>query len=274
MTEETNQATAQEPTQEPTTQATEKPEPKPEPSKEPSTTNRDGGDVVSAKELEAAQNRIHELNKENQKRRMEIKEWEKFQEDGYDPEKIQGLIKQQKDLERKQLEEQGRYEELIEQMQTERETELNKIKEEKDTELGTMKKTLEKYFIDNAVTESLSKEGGSPKLLGKHIKEQLKVVEEGGEYKTVVLNSEGEPRTKRGGALFTVDDLVQEMKNDDEYARGFSAPNVTGSGTTSTQTPSSKTPPPSKPRSKMTMQEKINFRKEHGAEAYDKLPLN
>lgn len=268
MTEETNQETQVE-----TTQEAEQEE-STQPSKEPPTNNRDGNDVVSAKELEEAQNRIHELNKENQKRRMQIKEWEKFQEDGYDPEKISGLIQQQKDLERKQLEEQGRYEELIQQMQTERESELNRIKEEKDTELVTMKKTLEKYFIDNAVTDSLSKEGGSTKLLGKHIKEQLQVVEENGEYKTVVLGENGEPRTKRGGALFTVDDLVKEMKNDDDFARGFSAPNVSGSGTSNTQTPSSNAPPPSKPRSKMSMQEKINYRKENGTEAYNNLPLN
>lgn len=272
MTEETNQEnqSAQEPHQEPTTQAATKPEPKPE----NNSTDNGRDDYVSVDELKAAQNRIHELNKENQKRREQIKEWETLKEKGYDPDKLLALADQQKEMERKQMEEQGRYQELIQQMEEERQYELNKIKESSEQENTALRSSLQKYLVDNEATVALAKEGvADSKILNKYVKERMKVVEQDGDYKTIIVDDNGEPKLKRGGAPYTANDLINEMKEDNEFSRLFPAPNVSGNGSQNSQTPSGKKPPMEKSRSKMTPKEKTDFQREYGFDKYFELPI-
>lgn len=273
MTEETrNENTETAAAEQPTEQRQEAP--KEQPAKE-STENNSRDDYVSKDELQAAQDRIHQLNKENQKRREQIKEWEGLKEQGYDPEKLSELVKQQKEMERKQMEEQGRYQELIEEIQNETQTKIQSVESEYKEREEKYKSALHGYLVENEATKALAKENvADSRILNDYVRKRMQVMEgEDGKYKTVILDDNGEPKVKRGGAPYTASDLVAEMKEDAEFSRLFPAPNISGSNTTSNSTPASKAPATTKPRSKMTPKEKSDFQTEYGFDAYWQLPL-
>lgn len=239
----------------------------------------EGDDDAEAlrKELEKTQNRIKELNKENEKRRHQLKDWEELQNSGVDPNTVKTLLQERKDAERKKKEEEGRYRELLEEIETQTAAEKEQIKSEADQKLSVMQKNLEKYFVDKEIAEAVSAEGASLKLLSKHVKEHVKMVEEDGEFKTIVVDAKGEPRLKRGGSYFTVSDLLAEMKGDEEFAKAFPAPSTSGGGSNSNATKSASSPSAAAKaglqRGKMSPQEKYNFQKEHGMDAYLELPI-
>ena len=270
MTEETRNENVE--TEQPTEQRQEAPQ---EPPKQESkdTDNRD--DYVSKDELQAAQDRIHQLNKENQKRREQIKEWEGLKEQGYDPEKLSALVKQQKEMERKQMEEQGRYQELIEEIQNETQGKIQSVESEYKERESKLQSALYGYLVENEATKALAKENvADSRILNDYVRKRMQVMEgEDGKYKTVILDDNGEPKLKRGGAPYTASDLVAEMKEDAEFSRLFPAPDISGSGTKGNSQPAGKAPATTKPRSKMSPKEKSDFQTEYGFDAYWQLPL-
>jgi len=227
---------------------------------------------VDVRELEKAQARIQELNKENEKRRFQVKEWEEL---GVDPETVKKWQQDIKQAEEKRKREEGRFEELLQEMREQTEAEKQRIESEAQEKLSKMQSAVEKHLVDKTIAETLSSEGvKAPKLLSRYMKDYVRTVEEDGEYKTVVLDDDGEIRTKRGGAKFTVDDFVNELKGSDEFASVFPAPKVSGTGSEGTSSRPVGNNVPRKPRSQMNSREKAEFQKAYGFEEYYKLPLN
>ena len=70
-----------------------------------------------------------------------------------------------------------------------------------------------------------------PTLLLPHVRRYLKRVEEGDDFKVIVVDDKGNPRVAgANGDLMTVEQLVAEMKTKDEYAGGFKGTGASGSG--------------------------------------------
>ena len=226
--------------------------------------------TVDPAEFERTRKALEKANKEAQDRRLKLKEWEEL---NVDPNKVRELLEKQREAEVKRKEEEGRYRELLEEIETSTQSEIQKAKQEAEEQVSKMKSNLEKYFVDKTVTEALASEGASVKLLGKHIKDQVAVIDVDGDYQTVVVDKNGEPRLKRGGAYMTVDDLIAEMKKDDEFARAFPAPKVSGNGTGDASTSNSGRPNTSGlSKSKMTITERAAFRTKYGVDEYNKIP--
>lgn len=100
----------------------------------------------------------------------------------------------------------------------------------KDQEVHKMVGTVEKYLIDSEATKALADLKGSPALLLPHVRAQVKVVEQNGEYITRVVDKDGDPRGDGRGGFMTIKDLVSEMKASAEYGRAFESSGSTGGG--------------------------------------------
>lgn len=228
---------------------------------------------VSVEEFERTQKALAKANKEATDRRHKLKEWDEL---GVDPERVKSLLQQEEDARKKRMEEEARYHELIEEMQQTTESEKQRIQQEYEDKLKVAQSTVEKHLVDKTIAETLSEEGvKSQKLLSRYLKDYVKTVEEDGEYKTVVLDDEGNVRTKRGGANLTVKDFVTELKSSDDFASVFPAPKVSGTGASNdTAKASSSTAAPTNVRkSQMSLGQKLKYQEAHGMDAYKALPM-
>jgi len=90
---------------------------------------------------------------------------------------------------------------------------------------------LYKLLVENAAKDVLMSAKGSPDLLLPHIKANVKVVEEGDEFKVFVVDAAGDRRysTVTGQPMSLVE-LVEEMKRDARFGRAFDSEAPVGSG--------------------------------------------
>jgi hypothetical protein len=106
----------------------------------------------------------------------------------------------------------------------------------KTTEATTkLKSKLEAVMIDQAATAALAGKGGNVKLLLPHVKSHVKIVEDNGDFKVVVVDDEGNTKLHVEGGKATdmsLEQLVQSMASDDNFASAFNAKGVPGGGTT------------------------------------------
>lgn len=218
---------------------------------------------VSIEEFERTRKALAKANKEAQDRRHKLQEYEEL---GVDPEKIKSMLQEQRDKEIAQMEEERRYNELLDKMKEETTSKVEQYQKENEN----MKRTVEKYVRDNTINEAIAAEDGVPKLLQGIVRDRTKVVQdEHGDYLTVVLDEYGQESD------MSVKDLVSSFKDDPDLGYAFKAPRVSGNGTSnegSSKPPSSK-PGPKKPRSKMSATEKSVFVDKHGLDEYKKLPM-
>ncbi|QYW02109.1 virion-associated protein [Stenotrophomonas phage Sonora] len=88
-------------------------------------------------------------------------------------------------------------------------------------------------MVENAATAAVAELKGIPELLMPFIKNQVKVVEENGEFKAQVVDGQGEVRYGSTGSPMTIKELVGEMKSQEKYGRLFESeqqPNRGGGG--------------------------------------------
>lgn len=217
---------------------------------------------VSLEEFEKVRKAAAEYSHEAQKYRQEAKAYKEL---GVEPEKVKELLQAQRDAEMRQLEEDRKYDEIVKKIREETEQE----KESYRNQLTEMQQRVQKTVYEKDLASALSAEDGIKDLLEGKLRSQTKVIEDGDNYRTVVLDEDGMVTDK------TVNQLLQEWKNDPVLGHGFKAPKVSGAGTSSESTSkaASNAGRPKQQRSKMSTSEKLAYQDKHGIEQYQKLPF-
>lgn len=91
--------------------------------------------------------------------------------------------------------------------------------------------TVHKYLVTSGASEALAAEGGMVDLAMPFVQNQVKVVEEDGEFKAVVVDADGDPRISGGtGQPMSIRELVKEMKAQEKYAPLFKSDTKGGGG--------------------------------------------
>lgn len=147
--------------------------------------------------------------------------------------------------------------------------------QDRDGKVGSLTKTIESLLIDNAATGALAELKGSVNLLLPHVKNRTRVRETDGKYIVEVIDGEGNARIGNAkGDPMTIKELVQEMRQSEEFGRAFEGigqsgggmpPGNNGGGTPQTQF---------KRRSELKSREdRVAFVEKHGEAAYFALPV-
>lgn len=90
--------------------------------------------------------------------------------------------------------------------------------------------TVHKYLVTSGASEALAAEEAIVELAMPFVERQIKVVEQDGEFKAVVVDKDGDPRISGGtGQPMTIKELVREMKAQDTYKPLFKS-DVKGGG--------------------------------------------
>lgn len=230
---------------------------------------QDGGKYRLNVEGAVSETEIGGLKSALQKERERAKQLEKLAKaaEGIDLEEYQTLKTEAESRAQKDAEKKGEWDKLRAQMLEKHQTEL-KTREEK---VGLMRTALESYLVDAGATQELAAAKGVPGLLLPHVKSQVKVIEEDGSFQVRVVNAKGEPRVNGDGQFMTIKDLVSEMRQSEIYARAFEGSGASGSGTPPSG--SGRSGQSSKPRSQMSIDEKSAYIRDHGQDAYLKLPF-
>lgn len=141
----------------------------------------------------------------------------------------------------------------------------------RDERNGFLTKKLENLLIDQVATTALAEAKGSVTLLLPHVRANTRVVEDNGDFKVEVIDKQQNVRIGDSkGAPMTIKDLVTEMRNSDEFGRAFEGDGTSGGG---------KRPgnggggTPTLKRSTMSAKEKGDYAREHGQDAFLKLPF-
>lgn len=228
-----------------------------------------------SEELERTRAALAKANDEAKKYRLKAKAFEGID---LDPEQVKQIIekhkesekqRQEREIERKKQE--GKFEELIEKSRKEAEEAIKA----KDSVIDSYKQKLESYLVEGTLNEIYAKEKLSPKLANPLIKPYVKAVSnEDGEYEVVVLDNDGTPKLNNEGKRMSVSEFVESLKSDDDYAVLFPAPSNGGAGgKQSDRQPGGQKPSANSKRSSMTLEQKLEFQKQYGMEAYQKLPF-
>lgn len=86
-------------------------------------------------------------------------------------------------------------------------------------------------LVENAATAAVAELKGVPELLLPFIKNQVKVVEQDGEFKVFVVDAQGDQRYSGvTGQPMTIKELVAEMKGNEKYGRLFESEAPAGGG--------------------------------------------
>lgn len=91
--------------------------------------------------------------------------------------------------------------------------------------------TVHKYLVTSGASEALAAEGGMVELAMPFVQQQIKVMEQDGDFKAVVVDADGDPRISGGtGQPMTIRELVREMKGQEKYAPLFKSEAKGGGG--------------------------------------------
>ena len=94
----------------------------------------------------------------------------------------------------------------------------------------SLRATVHKYLVTSGASEALAAEEAIVELAMPFVERQIKVVEQDGEFKAVVVDKDGDPRISGGtGQPMTIKELVREMKGMDMYKPLFKS-DVKGGG--------------------------------------------
>jgi hypothetical protein len=136
-------------------------------------------------------------------------------------------------------------------------TSFEKERNQFRTENAALEGQLKKHLVVNAATAAIVKAGGSPKLLMPHVQGKVGTSTEGKdkEYKVFIKDEEGKPRFSgvNHGEHMSIGELVEEMKQDEDYGRMFNSDAPSGGGAIQSSRP---TPP--KPGEKLSPNDKIS----------------
>jgi len=149
----------------------------------------------------------------------------------------------------------------------------NKDLEIANGEVNKYKTQLQKLLVDDVAKNAILAAGGDERTVTymlPHLKASLAVEEKENGFMTTVMDEYGNPRIgDSAGSPMSVQQLVEEMKATDLWAGAFPGRKKSGGGTPQTKSGGM---PQGKKRSDFSTQEKTAFIKEHGVEAFMKLP--
>lgn len=149
--------------------------------------------------------------------------------EGLDPDAARNALQAAEEAERKRAEMAGDWKSREAQLLEK----FNKDISSKDTAITTYRSALERRLVDSEAVAAIAAAKGAPKVLLPHVKAQTKVVEEDGEFVVYVVDGKGNPRIGDAkGSPMTIAQLVEEMKQDPDFARNFEGTGSTGGGAT------------------------------------------
>lgn len=103
--------------------------------------------------------------------------------------------------------------------------------EKLQTAIAALEGFRDRALIDSAARVALEKHGGSSALLLPHVKSRLRVVADGDDFTTQVVDANGHPQVADAqGNPLTIDGLVAQMKEDQAYAPAFASSGKSGGG--------------------------------------------
>ncbi len=127
--------------------------------------------------------------------------------------------------------------------------------EKANTRGQALQTQLYKMLVQNSATTAVIEAEGLPELLMPFIENQVKVVEEDGEFKVFVVDPAGDRRYSGvTGQPMTIKELVAEMKGAEKYGRLFKSEHQQGGGG---MPPGGGHRPPPKPGTVLTANQKI-----------------
>lgn len=112
--------------------------------------------------------------------------------------------------------------------------------EKREQRATALQSQLYTLMVENAATAAVAELKGVPELLLPFIKNQVKVVEQDGNFIVHVVDGSGEVRYGATGQPMTIKELVAEMKANAKYGRLFESDTAGGGGK---QPGSGRTPP-------------------------------
>jgi hypothetical protein len=159
-----------------------------------------------------------------------------------DPAKARDALTKIRELDEQTLLDKGEFDTLKKQLLDQHENEKKQLLEKhvgevktRDDRIGKLTSALERRLVDAEATTAIAEAKGAPILLLPHVRSQIKVVEEDGEFIAKVVDGQGNPRIgDAAGKPMSIPQLVDEMKKSDQYARAFDASGAGGSGAPST----------------------------------------
>jgi hypothetical protein len=166
-----------------------------------------------------------ELLRESKAAKAQLKQYE-----GIDPEVARTALQERQEAERRKEEEKGNWKALEKQLIEKYEGQLKSVYGERDE----VRTAMEQYLIDAAAATELASHSDSPKVLLPHVKSVMRVVkDDSGKYHARVIDPEtGNVRVGKGqgSTPMTLTELVEEMKQDKEFAPLFRGSGSTGGG--------------------------------------------
>lgn len=182
-------------------------------------------DAIVAEQVDGLKRNRDELAKEAKSAKAKLAAYE-----GIDPERHKQLEADAAEAERKKAAAEGDFKQLEAQL-------VKKYEGEKEVlsgEVKRMRTSMEKNLIDAAAATELARHSDSPRMLLPHIRSQMKVVEADGEFYARVVDENGNVRigNGQGSSPMTLPELIEEMKQDKEFAPAFRGTGASGGGAT------------------------------------------
>lgn len=101
---------------------------------------------------------------------------------------------------------------------------------QRDERNTSMQRSLERHLVDREAVAAIAALKGVPELLLPHIRSQVKVILDGEDYVTRVVDASGDPRGDGKGGFMSVKDLVAEMRGSTVFGRAFESDATSGGG--------------------------------------------
>ena len=152
----------------------------------------------------------------------------KLKELGLNNEEYQKLKEAARQREAEDAKKRGDWEGLEAQLVQKHKEDVKALKDE----IKSIKSAHEASFVNAQVATAISSAKGNSKLLTPILANKVKAFEKDGELHLAVLGEDGKPRLKDGaGTPFTLNDLMTELKADQDYGNCFEGSGATGGGT-------------------------------------------
>lgn len=192
---------------------------------EPKTYTQEQVDAMLAEQTAGLKANREEIAKEAKTAKAKLAAY-----DGVDPEKYRQLVAAAEEAERKKATAEGDFKQLEAQLVKKYETEI-----EKERTVSTRyRSAVERHLIDAAAASELAKYSDTPRLLLPHIRSRMKVVEQDGEFHARIVDDQGNVKIGKGqgSTPMTLPELIEEMRQDQEFAPAFRGSGSSGGGAT------------------------------------------